>query len=244
MLELDTTLAGLRCHVVQDGPEGAGPSRLVVLCHGYGAPGDDLVALAAEALRLSAGGTGPTRFLFPHAPNPLEDFPHGDARAWWAINIERLVAAQSGDVATLERLREDVPEGLPKARRALMALIDEALRQTRLPTSRLVLGGFSQGAMLTTDVTLRLDEAPAGLVVMSGTVICESEWRKRAPQRAGLRVLQSHGRLDPLLPFGEAERLRQIFITAGMKTEWVPFDGVHTITAEVVKKLAAFVDAT
>lgn len=244
MLELDTTLAGLRCHVVQDGPEGAVPSRLVVLCHGYGAPGDDLVALAGEALRLSAGGTGPTRFLFPHAPNPLEDFPHGDARAWWAINIERLVAAQSGDVATLERLREDVPEGLPKARRALMALVDEALRQTRLPTSKLILGGFSQGAMLTTDVALRLDEAPAGLVVMSGTVICESEWRKRAPQRAGLRVLQSHGRFDPLLPFGEAERLRQIFTAAGMKTEWVPFDGVHTITGEVVRRLAAFIDGT
>lgn len=244
MLELDTTLAGLRCHVVQDGPEGASPARLVVLCHGYGAPGHDLVGLSAETARLSRGAGGPTRFLFPHAPDALEEFPGGQARAWWAINFERLQAAQSGDVATLERLREDVPEKLPKARRALMALIDEALRQTKLPTSKLILGGFSQGAMLATDVALRLDEAPAGLAVLSGTVINESDWRKRAPQRAGLRVLQSHGRYDPILPFREAERLRQLLTEAGLKVEWVPFDDVHTITGEVVRHLANFIEAT
>ena len=65
----------------------------------------------------------------------------------------------------------------------LMALVDELGRGTGLAPGRIVLGGFSQGAMVATDVALRLEEPPAALVVLSGTLLCQDEWRRRAVWR-------------------------------------------------------------
>jgi len=106
---------------------------------------------------------------------------------------------------------------------------------------RLVLGGFSQGAMLATDVTLRLEEAPAGLCVLSGTLLCEKEWRLRAARRAQLPILQSHGRQDPILPFQGAVWLQEMFEGAGMTVEFHPFDGPHTIPESVLTATARFI---
>src|SRR4051812_21076675 len=64
----------------------------VVLMHGYGAPGDDLVSLG-DSLDAAPG----TTFLFPEAPSMLVD-PElvnlmGDARAWWPIDVGRFQRA-------------------------------------------------------------------------------------------------------------------------------------------------------
>ncbi len=81
-----------------------------------------------------------------------------------------------------------------------------------LAPSKLVIGGFSQGAMLATDVALRSDIPLAGLCLFSGTLIAEQEWVVSAPNRRGLRVSLSHGQSDAILPFTAAERLRD-FLT-------------------------------
>ena len=94
--------------------------------------------------------------------------------------------------------------------------------------------------MVATDVTLRLEEAPAGLFIFSGTLICEPEWRKRAPARRGLEVLQSHGTQDPLLPFQRALALRDLLVEAGLNVDFLPFEGVHTISLEALHRAADF----
>src|SRR4051812_3744132 len=76
----------------------------VVLMHGYGAPGDDLVALAGE-IEAPAG----TTFLFPEAPSLL----FGDARAWWQIDVGRFQRAMVN--GTLDEVMSDVPDGLKPA---------------------------------------------------------------------------------------------------------------------------------
>jgi phospholipase/carboxylesterase len=235
MIQKTATLGSLTCRVLQSGDEGAPPQAVVVLCHGFGAPGDDLVPLGAELL--AQGLSGRIRFVFPAAPLSLGSLGMGDGRAWWNLDMERLMAIQRGDPADLQRMRADLPEGLPRARMALLSLLEEVTRQTRLPMSRIVLGGFSQGAMLSTDVALRLEEAPAALCLMSGTLICEPEWKKRAPARTGLRVLQSHGTYDPILPFDNAIALRELLTGAGLKVEFIEFPGPHTIPLEALERL-------
>ncbi len=234
---LTTTIASLQCRVLQEATEK--PRLAVILCHGFGAPGDDLVPIGAELLRRKPPLAQQVRFVFPEAPLSLSQLGVPFGRAWWQIDFNRLAAAQTNSEAA-HRLSEETPDGLPRARRLLLGLIEELGHQLEIGPSRIVLGGFSQGGMLATDVALRLDEAPAGLIVLSGTLICESDWRKRAPMRRGLRVFQSHGRQDPLLPFERAVALRDLLVDAGLSVEFFPFDGVHTIPLEALDSLADF----
>lgn len=240
MRVIDTTIAGLGCRVL-DGTEAAGGDLrgVVVLCHGFGAPGDDLVGLAPEAMRRRPELAKHVRFVFPAAPLAL-DMAFG-GRAWWHIDMERLqLAMMTGAIRDMSR---EVPDGAAEARRALLALLDELTRMTGLSIDRFVLGGFSQGAMLATDVTLRLDEAPAALALFSGTLLMEDEWTKRAPRRRGLPVLQTHGRGDPILAFPMAERLRDMLLEAGLEVDFRPFDGPHTIPSDAVDAFADLVHA-
>jgi phospholipase/carboxylesterase len=229
----------LDCQVVDALPEGTAPSLVVVLCHGYGAPATDLVPLAAELMAEKPALAQAVRFVFPGAPLSLSAFGMPQARAWFHLPQEVLM----GRERDWDRFARATPEGLPAARRALMGLLSELSVATKLPYGRMVLGGFSQGAMTATDVTLRLEEPPAGLCILSGTLLCEDEWRKRAAGRRGLPVLQGHGRYDDILPLAPAERLRALLTEAGLAVEYVPFEGPHTIAPEELERMAAFLVA-
>jgi phospholipase/carboxylesterase len=211
--------------------EGGGDGPVVVLLHGFGASGEDLVGLW-RVLDVPRG----TRFVFPAALLSLasEGFPGG--RAWWRIDM---AALQRGD----RRLTTDVPSGLEPARAAVDAVLDHIENDWKVPASRVVLGGFSQGAMLSVDVSLRRKRALAGVAVMSGSVIAEEEWRALL---GGARptplppVFQSHGREDPLLPFATAEALRDALKESGQDVTFCPFRGGHEIPPVVLEGLGRF----
>lgn len=226
-------LGGLKCHVVDALTEGTTPSLAVVLSHGYGAPADDLAPLGAELLRTAPAIEQGVRFYFPAALLDLGSIGMPGGRAWWHLDMQRLVlAAQTG---RWDELRGGIPVGLDTARERLTALIDEVRAETGLPYSRIVLGGFSQGAMLTTDVALRLPEPVAALCLASGSLIAEPEWTRFASEQKPLRILQSHGRQDPILPFFGAESLRDLLTRNGHQVEFIPFNGGHTIPWQVLQ---------
>ena len=103
--------------------------------------------------------------------------------------------------------------------------------------ARTVLGGFSQGAMLTVDVALHAPGKLAGLALMSGTLIAESIWRPRAAALAGTTIFQSHGTKDALLAFSGAERLRDFLLAAGAEVGFMPFPGGHELPPPVLAGL-------
>ena len=230
-------LGRLNCRIVDALPAGKPPEFIVVLCHGYGAAGTDLVPFGPELLEHSPTLAERVQFLFPEAPIDLEDMGMPGGRAWWHLNMLKLqMAVADGE---FRDLREEQPDGLEFARQRLLALIAEWSERTGVPVSRFVLGGFSQGAMLATDVTLHLDENPAGLIVLSGTLLNEAVWRTLTPHRAGLSVLQSHGTDDPILPYICAELLRDLLSEAGANVEFVSFRGGHGIPMEVFDRVAS-----
>jgi phospholipase/carboxylesterase len=196
----------------------------VVLLHGFGAPGDDLVGLA-DYIDAPEG----TRWVFP--PAPLQPPQLAGGRAWWMLDLERLERA----IATghPRDLTDEDPVGLPDARKHVTAIVQSL-------GAPLVLGGFSQGAMLACDVALHLPKPPAKLVLLSGAPIGLARWKPLLPRLAGVPVFQSHGRRDALLSYTGAERLRDELVAAGAQVEWVPFDGGHEIPPDVLDKLGAF----
>lgn len=209
---------------------GSGDGPVVVLLHGWGAPGDDLVPLGQE-IDAPRG----TRYVFPEAPLSLQ-MGFGDSRAWWMLDLEKrqreIAAGRARD------LSRKVPDGLAEARAKVIALLDELER--RLGVKQPVLGGFSQGAMLACDVALHHSKPLAGLVMLSGTLLAADEWTPLMPKRKGLQVFQSHGSVDPLLPSFMAESLRDLLTQAGLSVEWVGFRGGHEIPGVVLDKLGAF----
>jgi phospholipase/carboxylesterase len=221
------TLGDLEVRLIGD--RGDGP--IVVLLHGFGAPGDDLVPLAG-ALAAAIPGA---RFVFPAAPLALPAY-FGESRAWWMIDMEALERDMA--VGVPRDRSAEVPDGMAEANARVMALL--AALPEALGDGPLILGGFSQGAMLSCDVALRSGVPLAGLVLLSGTFLAADEWRPLMAARRGLRVFQSHGRRDPLLPLAAAERLRDALTAAGLEIEWHPFDGGHEIPPPVLRALFEF----
>ncbi len=215
--------------------QGGGEGPLVILLHGFGAPGDDLVPLA-EVLAVPAG----TRFLFPEGPLAL-NAGYGDARAWWMIDMNRL--AQDRAAGRLRDLSADVPRGLPAARDTLERFLTALPKALPFDPKRTVLGGFSQGAMLTCDTIVRTPFPCVGLIQLSGTLLARHQWADPLTHRRGLPVFQSHGMHDDLLPYVMAERLREELTKAGLAVEWHAFRGGHEIPSPVLTRLGAFLTA-
>jgi phospholipase/carboxylesterase len=216
--EDERTIAGLRVLAVR--PANAAPSLAVVLLHGFRMRPEDLAPFA-HSLGV------PALYVLPEGP--LAADPAG--RAWWHIDAakrEEALALGPRDFAVQH------PPDLPSARARLEALLAEV--RVLAGDAPLVLGGFSQGAMLSVDTVLRATPAALGvrgLVLFSGSRIAWTEGGPlAAPERlglAGLPVLLTHGREDADLSFASGEALRDALAEAGAETTWVPFDRGHEI---------------
>ncbi len=226
----------LDCVVVQ--PDGAvAIEKLGVFCHGFGASGDDLVGIAQELLNESAAEV-PLQLIFPAAPLSLDSQGMPGARAWWLLSISRLIAAM--DSGQFDEIRAEVPDGIDEARTSLTETIEISLERAKLTERNLLLGGFSQGAMLTMDTACRgLKQPPAALCLYSGALICESLWQEKVTRLATCQIVQSHGRQDAILPFVAGTWLRDLLLDAGCKVDFIDFNGPHTIPMAAIRQTAA-----
>jgi phospholipase/carboxylesterase len=234
------TWGGLTSLLVHDLATGEKPSLAVVLCHGYGATGTDLVPLAQPVLTTAAAQARPKAvMIFPEAPLDLAEQGIPGGRAWWPVDLDRLVNRRTPEL--MEQFSKTCPDGLRESRERLLELLTEAGKHFDLTADRFVLGGFSQGAMLATDVALRIKKPPAGLVALSGGLINEGEWRALALDRGPLTILQSHGKQDSILPFSAGTALRDLLLESGGEVDFVAFNGDHEIPLEVLHRLTHLV---
>jgi phospholipase/carboxylesterase len=213
--------------------QGGGDGPVIMLLHGFGAPGDDLVPLA-DVIDAPAG----TRWLFPEAPLSL-NMGFGDSRAWWIIDFARIQEDRAA--GRIRDLSVEVPQGLALAREVFLAFLKELPRQFPIDYKKTVIGGFSQGAMLTCDTVLQTDYPFAGLVQLSGNLLAQAVWGPLMRKRKGLPVFQSHGIQDDILPHIGAERLRDALTQAGLAVEWHSFRGGHEIPEIALRRLGPFI---
>lgn len=221
---------------------GASIERTVVLLHGYGAPGTDLVGLHSSLAGLRSTGSRSeraVRYVFFEAPHPLAEMGPGyPGRAWWPIDMMQLQVAVM--TQNYEGLAQAHPPGIDEATRELDQALRALVKETKISWEQLFVGGFSQGAMLSCNWALNHTDPIAGLIQLSGTVLCQSSWEHLLTQRQGLAVFQSHSPADPVLPFVLAERLRDMMLKAKLRHTWVSFGGGHGIGPSVLEGLAQF----
>lgn len=199
--------------------------------HGYGANAYDLAGLS-QYLNLPEG----TRFIFPDGILKIDlGYAAGyEGRAWFPIDwaeIER-IRREGG----LRDLSKTLPAGMAEARDRII----DALQKLECDPAKTVIGGFSQGSMLATEIALHHNEYLAGLLIFSGTLVNRTGWEnmakaKFAEQQKTLRFCQSHGKADPVLPFAAAERLYELLTKNGGEGELIAFEGQHEIPAAVIE---------
>ncbi len=210
-----------------DGPRLApsqGPARqLVVLLHGYGADGNDLIDIG----RAWQSVLPHAAFVSPHAPRPCGQAPMG--REWFPLTF---------------RNPDERWNGVNAAAPALERFLDAELARHLLPPAALALVGFSQGTMMALHVGLRRAAAPAGIVGYSGMLVLKNdsdidgyagEIRARPP------VLLVHGDDDDLIPVQALMHAAQGLAALEVPVEWHISPGLgHGIDAEGLRHGAQF----
>ena len=197
---------------------GGRPRRLVILLHGLGADGNDLIGLAPYWARLMPDA----EFVSPNAPFPCDMAPYGYQ---WFSSQDRSPEAVLGGVRTAAPI--------------LDAFIDEALEERGLGSGELALVGFSQGTMMSLFVGLRRAEPVAGVVGFSGRLLAPellaSELRSRPP------ILLVHGTEDPLVPYSSLAAAETTLKAAGVPVETVTSFGIgHSIDDQGLRRGGQF----
>ena len=189
---------------------------LVVVMHGRGADANDLADLAP-----ALDGPGGYRFVFPNAPRPFEPYPGMTLGFTWFDGwppSEASVAA---------------------SRQLLLEFVEAAVRRYPAPDGKIILAGFSQGALMALDVGLRTDLNIAGIVAMSGGLY-EENLPDLAP-RKNLPILIVHGTADDVIPLPSARRARQVLERQGLRPEYGEFPMGHHVVPESMAVVASFI---
>lgn len=187
-------------------------SPVVVLIHGRGADANDLSDLAQHL------DNGDYRFIFPNAPKPFEIFRgYSQGFTWF-------------DGWPPER------GSFGQSREKLLTFLGEVSQRYGTPFSKMVIGGFSQGGMMSIDAGYRLPEPPAGIVVMSGAT-----YEDELPAiNRDVPILIAHGTEDDVIPARAAQRTRAILEQHGANAEYYEFAMGHWIVPEEIEKVKAF----
>jgi phospholipase/carboxylesterase len=184
-------------------PAAADPDGLLVLHHGRGADESDLLSLADHL--------DPNRRLHvvaPRAPLTLG----GPGYHWYVV----------------PRVGYPDPDTFRTAYQALAELHDETWARLGLGPEQTVLGGFSMGSVMSYALGLAADRpAPGGILAFSGFVPTVEGWEPDLPRPS--RVFIAHGRSDPIIEIGFAERARRLLEDAGMDVEYHEDDHGHWI---------------
>jgi phospholipase/carboxylesterase len=178
-------------------PASGGPARqLVVLLHGWGANGDDLIGLAPAWARALPDA----RFVSPHAPDPCDQNPMG--RQWFSF-----------DQATPAGLAR----GAERARTLIEQFVEGEIARLKLPPERVALVGFSQGAMMALYIGLRRAPALGAVLGYSGALIGAEGL---ADSKARPPILLVHGDADPVVPVDSLHEALDALGQAGVAAQF------------------------
>jgi phospholipase/carboxylesterase len=127
----------------------------------------------------------------------------------------------------------DMVPGVTRSQRLLSQLLD-AQRNSGWPTGQTILGGFSQGCLMSIETGLRYPQKLAGIVGISG-YLCDPEKlvKELSPVAREVPVLVTHGTFDPVIPIEQSRSQMEFLRKAGLNLEWREFAKPHTIAGEL-----------
>ena len=194
------------------------PQQLVILLHGLGSNGKDLISLAPYYARVLPDAV----FVSPDAPFPCDMAPFG--HQWFSLQ---------------EWTPESILRGVQQAAPILESFITEQMKKYNVPPEKTALVGFSQGTMMSLYAGPRHPEKLAGVLGYSGALVWGDEIDGHDMHKIGVHLI--HGDADPVVPvdaFHQAKRklVRAGFIVTGGVTPGL----MHNIDEAGIRDGAAF----
>jgi phospholipase/carboxylesterase len=211
---------------IEVGPKpGTAATASVIWLHGLGADGHDFESIPPLL------GLPHVRFVLPHAEHrPVTINGRFVMRAWYDI--------LSIDFTGVRESESDI--------RTSQAQVEALIRrenQRGIPSERIVLIGFSQGAAMALHVGLRWPERLAGVVVLSGYLLMgDRVATERNPANANTPMLFCHGSQDPIVPIwlGKAAYEQVAALDPSRPTHWYDYPMPHAVCPEEIAEIARF----
>ena len=204
----------LRYLVVE--PDGFQPDTrypMVVLLHGFGSNMQDLAGLCP-----AIGGDG-YLFALPNAPMAIQTGYGSVGYAWHPPD------------------ESDGGEQAERSAELLAGFFEEVLDEYRVAAGEAVLGGFSQGGMMTYRCGLTSPDLFRGLAALSAKVLGPDSLRTRLPVSRAQRVFISHGTADTMISVEDGRESRRLLETWGYKTDYREYEMGHEINQDVLADL-------
>ncbi len=199
-------------------PRKGNARQLVVLLHGWGANGNDLIGLAGPLQSVLPQA----RISSPDAPDPCEQNPAG--RQWYSL---------------MERRPERAREGIDRACDMINAWVDSELERLGLDEKALAFLGFSQGCMMALHVALRRRRPVAAVAGFSGMLIEEESLGREIVSRPP--VFLCHGDADEVVPFAMLHSAVDALGRHDVPVQWHVCQGIgHGIDPESLGFAALF----
>jgi phospholipase/carboxylesterase len=194
----------------------------VIWLHGLGADGNDFAPIVPE---LAAPEWPALRFVFPHAPvRPVTVNGGMPMRAWYDIVGVDLVSRQD-------------ESGMRASIASVNALITQE-NERGVPTSRILLAGFSQGGAIALAAGLRHAEKLAGVIALSTYLpLHESFAAERSAANAATPIFWGHGTADPIVPLTRGVTSRDLLQSLGYHVAWHTYPMPHSVCADEVADL-------
>lgn len=200
-------------------------SPVIFMLHGYGANAQDLAGLVNYI-----DVAGEYSWVFPEAPLKLP-YPMQNARAWFPIDERAIQEAMM--TGKPRDFRGQVVHEMPRLILQMESFINH------IGGSReIILGGFSQGAMMSLHIHHRLGDKLKGMLLLSSAIVDETTLTYQSSNPCPAFV--SHGRSDMVIGVSEGRYVSEQLSARHYKTDYVEFSGSHEIHFEVIERLKVF----
>lgn len=217
-----TEIEKIQNYYTRDPANGGAPKQIVIVLHGYGSNGQDLISLAPYWAKYVPDAV----FVSPDAPFPCEMMPPGypNAYQWFSLS---------------DRAPEKMLAGAQGAFPMLSNFIDGMLAKYKLSVDKLVLAGFSQGTMMILYTAPRYGDKIAGVLGYSGALIGAEDLNNDNMHKPPVCLI--HGEADDVVPITAHAHAKGALIGAGFTVSGHTTAGLpHSIDEQGIEAGGAF----